>query len=200
MTTTIVQDHHRGFEVGTPARPARSSHLDALRGLAVAAMVTDHLALAFGILPLRLTIGRLAVPLFFVLAGHLAHRFGPRTLLAAALGLALPTFAPWIDSPNVLLWYAVGVAVIVAARRVGLPPVLLVAFALTLAVNSWGSPVPTGYNPVCLVALMALGAMLPRTSFDWARKLPRPLALLGRFPLTVYVGHVLALTWLTASL
>ena len=199
MGATVVDPTFRRM-LDAVAPPARAQHLDALRGLAVSLMVVDHLALAFGVLPLRLTLGRLAMPLFFILAGHLSRRVGPRTLWALALGLALPALAPWIDSPNVLAWYAAGVGALAAARYLRLPLWLLLALPLTLAANGWGSPVLTGYNPLCLLGLMALGAMLPRASFDWARRLPAPLAVLGRYPLTVYVGHVLALTWLTASL
>lgn len=177
----------------------RVRHLDAIRGLAVLVMVVDHVSIVADVLPLRLTVGRLAVPLFFILAGHLARRLSARTLWAAALGLALPGFAPWIDAPNVLLWYAVGVAMLVLARRVGCPLALLVALPLTLAANSWGSPLLTGYNPLCLLGLMALGAMLHRSAFAWGVRLPGFLAVLGRYPLTVYVGHVLALTWLTSA-
>ncbi len=175
-----------------PAR-LRSPGLDALRGLAVLAMLVDHLALLVGADLARLTVGRLAMPLFFIVGGHLAGRLSPRLLLAAGLGLALPTVAPWIDSPNVLLLYAAG-AVLLA---LGCPPVLLVAVALTGYANGWTAALHGAYEPAALLALMGVGQLLPRSAFAGADRLPSLLRVAGRYPLTIYAGHVLALTALT---
>lgn len=184
-----------------PAAPdvqlaGRAVHLDALRGLAVLAMVVDHLALYADVPLLRDTVGRLALPLFFVLGGHLLTRLSPRLLLIGALGLVLPGLAPWVDAPNVLLWYALGAFLLAPGWRwagTAVPAGLVVAVALTALAN--GVTPPAGsYDPLALFALMALGRLLPRPALDWARRLPQSLSLLGRWPLTVYVGHVLLLT------
>lgn len=158
-------------------------------------MVVDHLCVVFaGPAELRWTIGRVAMPLFFLVAGHLSHRLPnwERFLLLIAVGLWLPVVVPWVDRPNVLLWYAVGVAVLEAARICRQPPVLLVVPALVLAANGvLPSKLGTGYDGASLVGLMAVGSSLPRTWWSWADRLP--LGWLGRYPLTVYVGHIAVL-------
>lgn len=173
--------------------PRRDVALDRIRGAAVALMLVDHLALWLDLLPLRLTVGRLALPLFFLLAGHLAGRLGRRTLHLVAAGLALTVLAPWAGSPSILLWIAFCLVVIVAARAARFPLWLLAAVPLTLAANRW--PIgATGYDPAGLLALMALGALLPRSAFAWGHRLPALLDLPGRYALSAYVVHALALT------
>jgi hypothetical protein len=172
----------------------RDGALDRLRGLAVLLMVADHLALSAGLDVVRLTAGRLAVPLFFVLAGHLASRLSWRHGRLIGLGLLLPAFAPWVDSPNVLLYLGVFLpAVAWAGRHRWLLP-LAVVLALTLAANGYAGPVGTGYAPSALLALCCVGALLPRSAFAAAGRLPVVLAWPGRHALSLYVGHVLALT------
>jgi uncharacterized membrane protein YcfT len=170
--------------------PARSSALDRLRGLAIACMVVDHVALIFaGPQLLRETIGRLAVPLFFIVGGHLVRRLSWRHGWVLLVGLALPALIPWVDAPNVLVHYAIGAALLVAMRAGRLSPWLLVALALTAMANET-MPAGNGYNPVALYALMAVGAVIGRHSFVFGERLPRFLGLVGRFPLSVYVGHL----------
>jgi hypothetical protein len=185
----------------TPA-PARAGQLrdvalDRIRGLAVALMLVDHVALLLGVLPLRLTVGRLAMPLFFLVAGHLAHRLSARHVNVVAAGVALTFLAPWAGEPSILLWIVLGCALIVAARFSGFPLVLLIVVPLTLAANRWQLGA-VGYDPAALVALMVVGATLPRTAFAWGSRLPAVLGAVGRRPLTWYVGHVAVLTFLAA--
>lgn len=91
--------------------------LDRLRGLAIACMIVDHVALLGGLQLVRVTVGRLALPIFFVLAGALVRRLTWRHGAIFAVGLVLPVAVPWIDSPNVLTLYAVGAVVLVAGAR-----------------------------------------------------------------------------------
>lgn len=187
--------------VDESSRAARTLALDAIRGLAIGSMVVDHLALVGGgPYWLRLTVGRVAMPLFFLLSGHLVRRFKPRHLETVAIGLVLPLIVPWIDSPNVLVWYGVGAAVVVLCRRFGvlwLPVLLGLAWSANFGRPSplhvvWGQD---AYDGLFLVGLMCLGALLPRSAFAWGGRLPfgRPLAALGRYPLAFYVGHLLIL-------
>lgn len=188
----LVQARNAG---PAPAR-ARVHALDALRGVAVAAMICDHLAyLLAGPDVLRYTVGRLAVPLFFLLSGHLAQRVTWRHLRLACLGLALPVVVPWVDSPNVLLWLAVGGAVVAGLRRWPAALVAVIVAALTVAANGWADLLGTGYAPLQLLALMAAGALLPRAGLVRAGLLvPGRLAVhLGRHALLVYVAHLVAL-------
>jgi hypothetical protein len=191
---------HKYFEQlpDSPVKPARSVALDVFRGLAILAMLADHLAyLTGGPEVIRLTVGRLAMPAFFILAGHLARRPRLRHAEVFVLGLVLPALVPWIDSPNVLCWWALGVVCLWLLGRLGWPAWLLVALPLTLGANGWLHLDGNGYAGSALFGLMALGAILPRSVFAWAGRLPRqvarPLAFLGRHPIAFYAGHLLAL-------
>lgn len=171
----------------------RLDGLDRLRGLAIACMVADHLALFAGVDVVRLTIGRVAVPVFFVVSGALVRRLTRRHLLVLAAGLLLPLAAPWVDSPNVLALNVAGAALLVLARSRPWGPALLAAVALTFEANGWHNP--TGYPFGVLVALMCLGQWVgPPALGRLGGCLPAFLASPGRRPLTWYLGHVLALT------
>ena len=181
--------------------PSRLVEIDRLRGLAIACMVVDHLAL-FGFLPweFRITVGRLAMPLFFVLAGMCFSRLTRRHGQVFVIGLVLPLAAPWLDAPNVLVWIAVGAVVLwLMDRPFWVAGHWLVIFAaLAAGANHWTPALGTGYPPGFLVAFMALGRLLAfRGDAGWllglGERLPGVLAGLGRRPLSMYVGHVLAL-------
>lgn len=177
----------------------RVARLDALRGFAIVCMVVDHLAFFAHADSLRLTVGRLALPVFFLLAGHLSRRLSPRLLWVLAAGIWLPLFAPWVDSPNVLVWVVAGALLLAGSRALGVTSLPLLVVCLTLLANPSLVPMPgTSYPPAALVAMMALGAFIPRESFAWAANLPAGLAFIGRYPLSFYCGHVLLLTVLVS--
>lgn len=192
--------------VAVAAPRMRLDHLDAVRGLAILVMFADHFAVVTQMLTghsdllhsFRLTVGRAAMPLFFILAGYLARKLRTRHLAIGGIGLALPFAVPWIDSPNVLVWWAVGCAVLAMFREFRWSPVLLVVVGLVFGANVGYSGLAFGtssFEPMCLLGLMGLGAMLRPTAWWWAYHLPaRPaLAFLGRFPVWLYVGHLLVL-------
>lgn len=187
-----VQETQPSTSVEAPSL-GRSPALDRVRGLALVLMLVDHVAWVAGDASgIRMTMGRLAMPLFFLLAGHLFTRLRRRHAVALAIGLFLPAVVPWIDSPNVLVLFAVGCGLLALANRW---PWLLVAVpvvALTLAANRWVLA-PGGYEPLAVIALMFLGARLPRSAFGWGERLPARLGQLGRWPLTFYVAHLLVL-------
>lgn len=173
----------------------RSPALDRVRGLAIVLMAVDHVASLSGWVVVEDTVGRAAMPLFFVLAGSLLGRLRWRHAQLVGLGLLLPVVMPWLDAPNVLTLYGVGALVIWLWRRLVWPVWVLAAAGLTQAANGWaGGLFFTGYQPLALLGLLALGAMLPRTTWSWGSSLPGWMGLLGRFPVTVYVGHLLVLT------
>lgn len=179
-----------------PVVTGRATQLDRLRGLAIACMIVDHVSRALGVEPPRLTIGRLAVPVFFVLSGHLARRVTWRHAVIGAVGLLLPAFVPWIDNPNVLFLYVLGAVGLVVARRVGVwGPALLGVAMVTVLANGWGS-YGTGYPLPALAALMVAGHYMPRTWLVGAgERLPAFLAVAGRRPVSWYVGHLLVLVY-----
>jgi surface polysaccharide O-acyltransferase-like enzyme len=173
--------------------PARSVALDRLRGLAISLMILDHLLLVAAAPGWwRDTITRAAMPLFFVVAGHLLHRLSWRHLFVAGIGLVLPVVT-FVEDPNVLLIYALAAPAVVIARRYALGLPLLLVAAVTVCANNVPT-IGTSYNPAALLALLCIGAGLDRSLFAHARRLPAALGHLGRYPLTVYVGHVLLLT------
>lgn len=176
----------------------RSAALDRLRGVAVVLMVFDHLLIVTGQAgsPLRETVTRAAMPLFAVVAGHLSRRGSWRLLGVAVLGLLLPVLVPWVDAPNVLLWLASGSVLVVAARRIARPALwLLPLVVLTAAANGRPFLAPSGsFEPVAVWALMCLGALMSRPGLDRAgARLPAALDRAGRWPLSVYAGHLLVL-------
>lgn len=176
----------------------RDQGIDRLRGAAILLMVVDHVLIVTGqaTSPLRYTLTRAAMPLFVVIAGHLVDRITWRHGAIGVVGLGLPLLVPFVDSPNVLLWYALACPVILAARRLGPGAVAVLAVVpLTLAANGYDLwPYPGSYDPSGLLGLMAVGALVPRTAFTCGLRLPRLLAGIGRYPLSCYVGHLLVLT------
>lgn len=175
-----------------PAR-LRSAALDHWRGLAVLLMIVDHVCLVFATGEgVRLTLGRLAMPIFMVLGGHLAGKLRLRHAGILALGLALPLLVPWLATPNILVLWVAGVALLELGRRLGVPAWVLPVLALTFAANH-GSIGSASFDPVALWGLMGLGALLPRVAFDSAARWPSWLAVIGRHPLAWYVLHLLLL-------
>lgn len=179
------------------ARP-RFLEVDRVRGFAIACMVVDHLALFVGFDLLRLTVGRLALPLFFVVAGWGLSSLRRRHLDLFLVGLALPLVVPWIDAPNVLVWFVVCAVVLEGARRVGLPLEVVCLVCLGLLANGWGLALGTGYPAVALLALMALGRLCrvvdaDELLFRLGAFLPRAFEWVGSRPASVYVGHLLVL-------
>jgi uncharacterized membrane protein YeiB len=169
--------------------------LDLLRGFAVLVMFADHvLAVWQPLSPFRV-LTRIALPVFFVLAGHLVPavpKWRP-CVAVGAWGLVLPVLVPWIDHPNVLLWWALGVPIVAYAQRLPDRGLLYVVFALTLAANGWIRP-QHAYDGAAVWSMMLIGRQLPLR--EWCAKLSGPswLEFLGRRALVAYVVHVLVLT------
>lgn len=175
-------------------RRARLAGLDRLRGLAVLLMVLDHVLVVADVgTPVRLTVTRASMPLFFLIAGSLVRRarWG-RLGLVAVLGAVLPVVVPWVDAPNVLLYYAVG-AVLLAVVRGRRGRWVALAVAASLAANGYLA-FPGAYSPGGLWVLMLAGALAGAPALDRVgARLPAWVARAGRYPLTVYVVHLLAL-------
>lgn len=186
----------------TPTTRTRSVGLDRLRGLAVVLMVLDHLLLVGGLAghPLRETLTRAAMPLFAVLAGHLCRRYSWRWAGVFLVGAFLPGAVPWIDAPNILCWLSLGAALVALGRRYPVVYPLVMVLALTLFANGYGAT-PGSFQPLAVWALMVVGALLHRPWLETlGRCVPDQLRPFGRYPLTLYVGHLLALQlWVVAG-
>jgi len=154
-------------------------------------MLADHLALYLdGPDVVRWTVGRVAAPLFFLLAGALVTRCTWRHgwLFFGAWLLLPPERIP----DGVLPMIAVGCVVVVAARRWGAVPVGL----LGCVIAATALPLH-GYVTPLTVATCLLGAHLGRPVLTvWGSKLPPWFAVCGRYPLTFYVTHLWVLHWI----
>lgn len=171
-------------------RKGRDLFLDKWRGLAILLMIADHVAYFHGPDWLRQTLTRLSMPIFFILAGHLANRVSLRTLAIGATGFLLPIYVTWIDNPNVLLWLAIGSAVLAFSQHYPMVQYLTIILALTLMANYRIGEIFGSYHPAALLALMALGNLIPRYAFRCGDRLPGVFAFLGRFSLSIYIVHV----------
>lgn len=180
--------------VAAPPR-TRLVAVDRIRGLAIACMIFDHAVVVLhGPQPLRWTLGRLAMPLFFLLGGYLVRRLSWRHGWVFLLGLVLPVIVPWIDSPNVLVWFALG-AVLCRLADTRAERWAALVLLLVVAANFPDQRDGTSYAPPMLPALMLVGGILRdyhgRAVVGCGDRLPRWLAPLGRYPLSVYAGHLI---------
>lgn len=178
----------------TAVRVDRQTGIDAIRGAAIALMVTDHVLLVAGAPEwTRLGPTRLAMPAFALVAGALPGRphVRPRQIAAAAAAAVACTYAG-IPGP---LFLAALVLAIAAVRAFPTAAVAVVAVAATLAANGVALAGTTGYELPGLVALVALGRLAAPQIHHAAARLPRldVLELAGRHPLGLYVGHLAAL-------
>ncbi len=189
------------LETAPPPVFVRSRELDALRGLAILCMVVDHVAVWVGpeVFSVRATVGRVAMPLFFLLGGHLARGASRRLLVVFGVGLVLGVLAPWSGAAPLLAWFCFG-AVLVgwAGPRASW---LLVLVGLGMLANPSLTDltlgVPGSYPVPALLALMALGRTVDRSQLVRLGAYVARFRLLvwaGRWPLTIYAGHVLVLT------
>lgn len=173
------------------AAATRVVGVDRVRGLAIVLMLADHLAYLVGPVEVRLTVGRLAMPLFFLLAGPLVHRLTVRQGVALGLGLALTYLAPWAGHPNVLVLYVAGAAAVVAWQWIALPDWLVVVVALAFLAN--GVHGAGSFDWIAVLGIMLLGRVI---GLGWAdrfgSRLPAVLGSVGQRPLTWYVANVLA--------
>lgn len=179
-------------------RAGRHPGLDRLRGLAVVMMVLDHALIHVPSgLPVRLTVTRVALPLFCVVAGTLAQRSGRlrRPAVVAIVGVAVMPVeaAAGIGVPGPL--FLVGL-VVLAVRLAGgrwrrVWPV--VAAVAVLQPVTWPTGA-TGYQLGTVVALVVIGTLLDAQRVGrLGERLPGVFALAGRWPVTIYAMHVAAL-------
>lgn len=168
----------------------RSAALDGLRGAAVVLMVADHLAATAGMDLLRLGPTRWALPIFALIAGSLTASTA-RLVECAAAGLVVSALAigsDWMNGVDVLV-LLVGAKAVVQLRPGWALPAAVVGLCQAAYVPvEW-----SGYQPGWVLGWVALGALVPVRA--WAEGLPSltRLAGVGRWPLAIYVGHLVLL-------
>ncbi|MCA1726985.1 MAG: heparan-alpha-glucosaminide N-acetyltransferase domain-containing protein [Actinobacteria bacterium] len=179
----------------------RVRSLDAARGLAVVLMIVDHVAAVMGsnagpLWWVRHTVTRPALPLFMVVAGILIARrrssWSWRRLVAIAGAGVVATWLLLVSGiqfgPDVLL---VLVATCPAWGVLSRRPLELLVLGLLQALYlpiGWG-----GYEPGLVLAYLGVGILAGGCGerLSWIRG--RAFELVGRYPLTWYLGHLVVL-------
>lgn len=191
-----------GPHLVTPVSGGRLVALDGLRGLAILLMVMDHAALVYGApWGVREVVTRLAVPLFMLTAGYLwrpgLRRRHLETALAAVVATPLLSTIGGAEFGILVVFLLVLPLVPVAVRW----PLPVLALCL-LQLSTWQIPW-YGYQPGFVLGLLVVGQL----AWLWGRdreflragELCAAFAFLGRWPLTLYVGHLAVLaianTW-----
>lgn len=172
----------------------RNRAVDGWRGVAILLMVAAHADLIFGGGGyVDGSIGRLAMPLFLMIAGACYSRLSRRVVLVifAAL-LVQPIITRSLGAfPGILLVFSLLVPLFPVASRWPVP-VAAVALAQLLA---W--PLPWyGYQPGALLLAWIVG----HVGASYVRDLPTVPAFLevvGRWPLTWYVAHLYAFVFVS---
>lgn len=174
----------------------RNRTLDAARALGIALMVLDHFAAVYEWPSVVRDFTRLAMPLFMVTSGYLFRGLGQRYSDVWATALLTWPAVVVLDVAlfHVLLVYALVIPALCARTGV---LVVLASLGLLQGLN-W--PIPWhGYQPGYLLAFLVLGRLTREAGvvvqdFAW----PSWVTVIGRYPLTVYGGHLAVLVGLSA--
>lgn len=186
------------------ARPhQRLGVLDKARGLAIVLMFVDHVLVLVDPAHIgRLTVTRLSLPLFLLTAGFLYR--GPRrrqlALIPAAIAATVlvgigesATGDPWLGQPDVL-WMIGWAFLLLGVVHWGRLPLGWVLVFAVLQPVTWVAG-HDGYQLGTVVALLIAGQLLDVPALlRPADRLPSWVGLLGRYPLTAYVGHLLLIS------
>lgn len=162
-------------------------------------MILDHVLIQ--VAPghtLRWTVTRLSLPLFLLVAGALWRpglRWRHLQLTAAAAAATVLAPLLGMPTPNILVLVLGGVLLMHAATRAPwawLAVCVVAAQTYTYLLPGWWA----GYEPWTVLALLLVGHLGRVHLFGHLGATPRGLGLLelvGRYPLTIYVGHLLVL-------
>ena len=216
----IEGERHEGkfilFDVtSTAPGQKRKRILDAMRGLAIILMVIDHALSALESIGLnndiveysRLTFTRFSMPLFMVASGIVWGLYGlkfRRWIEVFALAVLLNAMMRllWSDFnfPEILMVWAL---LAIAWKLIVRYPIITMIIGYTQMMYwqiSW-----QGFQPGELAIFLGAGVILSKFSLDWiwrerrTTKFLEPLALVGRYPLTIYGGHLALLALLVAA-
>lgn len=186
-----------------------------MRGLAIVVMIVDHILSALESTGMsnalveysRLSVTRFSMPLFMIASGIVWGLYGLRfkrwlQVLAWAIALNAMTRLLWPDFnfPEILLVWA---ALAIFWRIIIRFPIITMIVAYT-QMTYWQIPWQ-GFQPGELAIFLGAGVLLSKFPLDWlwrerrVGKLIEPLALVGRYPLTIYGGHLALLALIVAA-
>ena len=200
---------------GIPTTKAREQILDAMRGLAIVIMIIDHvlsLLESVGIQNIlvensRLTITRFSMPLFMIASGIVWVRYGLKVkrwsqvfFLALILNAMMRLLWPDFNFPEILLvWSVLAIFWRVIVRY----PIITMIVGYTQT-TFWQIPWQ-GFQPGELLIFLSVGALIGKVPLEnlWRERRPtkllEPLALVGRYPLAIYGGHLFLLAVIVAA-
>ena len=200
---------------GIPTTKAREQILDAMRGLAIVIMIIDHvfsLLESVGIQNIvlensRLTVTRFSMPLFMIASGIVWVRYGLKVkrwsqvfFLALILNAMMRLLWPDFNFPEILLvWSVLAIFWRVIVRY----PIITMIVGYTQT-TFWQIPWQ-GFQPGELLIFLSVGALIGKIPLEnlWRErrtaKLLEPLALVGRYPLAIYGGHLFLLAVIVAA-
>ncbi len=188
--------------------------IDAIRGLAIALMVLDHSLFAIETIGIanvvveysRLSITRFSMPLFMIASGIIWALYGLRIrrwfqVFVLAVILNFATRILWADFnyPEILLVWTM---LAIGSR-------LIVRFPITVMIIGYTQfifwPIPwSGFQPGELAIFLGVGVLVARAPLEKAWKHMRfkslisALSFLGRYPLSIYSGHLILLSLIVA--
>jgi uncharacterized membrane protein len=189
--------------------------IDAIRGLAIALMILDHSLFAIESIGManniveysRLSITRFSMPLFMIASGIIWKLYGLRIkrwiqvfILSILVNLAIRVLWSDFNNPEILfVWTLLAIGYRLIVRF----PITVMIIGYTQFVFwpvSWG-----GYQPGELAIFLGVGVLIARAPLDrtWKqirfKKFLSALAFLGRYPLSIYSGHLISLSLIVAA-
>lgn len=167
----------------------RNRQIDVLRGVAIILMVIDHVAFVYFPSWWSRIPGRFAMPLFFMISGSLGPGRDPsRLFMIICLAVALMPFENYIGFklPGVLSWWLLSYGLMILFDGYELQAVILALISTQLIY------MPGQVHFGLMFAFMILGKVWRRILVNGDLKEKR-LEFIGRWPMTIYAGHVVAL-------
>ena len=189
--------------------------IDAIRGLAIALMILDHSLFAIESIGManniveysRLSITRFSMPLFMIASGIICKLYGLRIkrwiqvfILSILVNVTIRVLWPDFNNPEILfVWTLLAIGYRLIVRF----PITVMIIGYTQFVFwpvSWG-----GYQPGELAIFLGVGVLIARAPLDrtWKQirfeKLLSTFAFLGRYPLSIYSGHLISLSLIVAA-